>query len=171
MVHKFYILRHGETFATKNNTGYGWRVFSASILDEGKVVIEREGEFLADISFDICLSSPVKRCRQTAAIISKHIDTEILFDKRLSEFWLETFEHFRKRIWSVISELDAHDQYKTVLIITHGAGIAALTHMLEKGTFLIPHMTDYPKPGIMTVIERGNVARLIDFNEQKEIID
>lgn len=170
MVKRFYILRHGETFATKNNTGYGWRVFSASILEEGKPAIEKQGVYLKDIKFDYCVSSPVKRCRQTAAIIKSHINQEFVTDRRISEFWLETFGNFRKRIWDFIHELD-NKGYETVLIITHGAGIAAITHMLERGTFNIPHMTDYPKPGIMTIIERGNAAQLIDFNLKQPMVD
>ena len=59
---------------------------------------------------------------------------------------------------------------KEVLIITHGAVIAALTHLLAREVFNISEITDYPKPGVMTVIERGKVAQLIDFNIKQPVI-
>lgn len=163
MVKKFYIMRHGETFATKRNTGYGWRILTASILEEGKPIIIKQGQYLKDKKIAYCVASPIKRCKQTAAIVREQSGKDIFFDRRLSEFFLESFGGFRKRVHSFLNEMDAKG-YEEVLVITHGAVIAALTHILARDTFQISEITDYPKPGVMTIIERGQVAQLIDFN-------
>jgi len=166
MVKKFYIMRHGETFATKRNTGYGWRILTASILAEGKPIIVKQGMYLKDKKIDFCVASPIKRCKQTAAIVREQSGKDIFFDKRLSEFFLESFGRFTKRVQSFLNEMDAKG-YEEVLIITHGAVIAALTHLLARDTFQISEITDYPKPGIMTIIERDKSAQLIDFNLER----
>ena len=54
-------MRHGETFATKGNTGYGLQILSASILEEGKPIIVKQGVFLKGKDVDFCVASPVKR--------------------------------------------------------------------------------------------------------------
>lgn len=163
MVKKFYIMRHGETFATKRNSGYGWKILTASILEEGKPIIEKQGKFLKEKEIDYCVASPIKRCKQTAAIVRAESGKDIFYDRRLSEFFLESFGMFTKRVQSFLNEVDAKG-YEEVLIITHGAVIAALTHILTRDVFQISEITDYPKPGVMTVIERDNAAQLIDFN-------
>ncbi len=171
MVKKFYIMRHGETFATKRNTGYGWRILTASILEEGKPAIEKQGKYLKDKEIDYCVGSPIKRCKQTAAIIRHESGKDIFFDRRLSEYFLETFGNFTRRVHSFLNEMDEKG-YEEVLIITHGAVIAALTHILARDVFQISEITDYPKPGVMTIIERGKAAQLVDFNiEQPKLVD
>lgn len=163
MVKKFYIMRHGETFATKRNTGYGWKILTASILEEGKPIIHKQGIYLKEKQIDFCVASPVKRCRQTAAIVRSETGKDISLDRRLSEFFLESFGAFRKRVRSFIHEMDEKG-FEEVLIITHGAVIAALVHLLAGDEFKISQITDYPKPGVMTIIERDKLAQLIDFN-------
>lgn len=170
MVKKFYICRHGETFATKRNSAYGWKIFSASILAEGKPAVERQAEFLKQKEIAYCVSSPVKRCRQTAAIIRHITDKDIFFDRRIGEFFLETFGMFKKRVEKFLSDIDA-EGCEEVLVITHGAVIAALTHLLTQETFKIADMVEYPKPGVMTVIKRGQSVQLIDFNLEQPMIN
>jgi broad specificity phosphatase PhoE len=170
MVKKFYIMRHGETFATKRNTGYGWKILTASILEEGKPIIEKQGKYLRNKEIEYCVASPIKRCKQTSAIVRAESGKDIFFDRRLSEFFLESFGGFKKRVRSFLKEMDEKG-YEEVLIITHGAVIAALTHLLSRDTFQISEITDYPKPGVMTIIEREKIAQLIDFNiDQPDIL-
>ena len=164
-------MRHGETFATKRNSGYGMRVFSAPILMEGIPAIETQAAFLLDIKTDYNVSSPIKRCRQTAKIVHNITGKEFHFDRKIREFFLETFGGLKNRVAKFLSDLD-NSEYETVLVITHGAVIAALTHLLARDSFHIAEITDYPKPGVMRVIERGKQMKEIDFNlkvNQKEV--
>src|SRR5437762_1931158 len=121
----FYIFRHGETFATKLEKGYGRKVFSAPLLDEGHPAIERIGEYLKNIETDFNTSSNVKRCRQTVEIVSQISGKQFIFDKRLNEFFLETYWHFRRRIKGVLKDIDQKG-FSSVCICTHGACIAML---------------------------------------------
>ncbi len=164
MVKKFYIMRHGETFATKRNSGYGALIFLASILKEGVPAIEIQAHFLNSIKTDYNVCSPVRRCKQTARIVQQISGKHFKQDRRLREYFLETFGQFKGRVQRFLDELDQMEEVETVLIITHGAVIAALTHLLARDVFHIAEMTDYPKPGVMRIIERGREMREIDFN-------
>jgi broad specificity phosphatase PhoE len=158
-------MRHGETFATKRNSGYGALVFIAPILKEGIPAIEAQAAFLNDIHTDYNVCSPVRRCKQTAKIVHDITGKRFHTDRKIREYFLETFGGFKNRIELFLTELD-NSGIETVLIITHGAVIAALTHILARDSFHIAEMTDYPKPGVMRVIERGQQMKEIDFNLQ-----
>ncbi len=158
----YYIFRHGETFATKRNTGYGFKVYTAGILEEGRSVIEKLGEYLKDKQIDFAVSSPVLRCRESAEIVGKIIDKEFVIDKRIREFFLETFWHLKRRVVSFVKEIEASEQ-ENILICTHGAIMAALRDILIEGGFHARHLNLYPKPGILLVIKENQIQQ-IDFN-------
>lgn len=160
----FYIFRHGETFATKAGTGYGIRVFTAPILEEGIPTLEKMGVYLKDIHSDYNVSSQVKRCRQTVAIIGKESKKEFVFDKRLNEYFIESFGHFRNRIKSFLLEME-EKQYETILICTHGAVIAGLISLLTGKNFQPYNLFTYPEPGVLTII-KDKTTQQINFNEK-----
>lgn len=162
MAKTYYIFRHGETFATKSGGGYGVRIFNAPILPEGKEAIEKMAKFLKAKDVDLSLSSPFKRCKQTVEIISGITGSEFKFDKRLSEFFLETFGHFKRRIKNLVDEVESSD-YKSVAICTHGAVISGLTGFLTKGVFEVLSVPDYPDPGVLIII-RDHHLEEVNFN-------
>jgi broad specificity phosphatase PhoE len=160
----YYIFRHGETFATKKGRGYGMRIFSAPILPEAGVPLQKMGEYLKSVDTDFQVSSALLRCRQTADIITTETGKTFVFDKRLNEYFLETFGHLRKRLQEVLTEIDKND-YKNIVICTHGACIAMLISILtarhEKPTAF--NLFRYPPPGVLTIINNNNVQE-INFN-------
>lgn len=163
---KFYILRHGETFATKRGIGYGVRIFSAPLLPEARRAIERMANYLKDIPTDYHVSSRIKRCRQTAQIITEITGKEFAFDARLNEYFIETFGHFRKRIQSFLDEMQS-SEYKNIVICTHGAGIAGLVSLITKTNFDRYTLFNYPPPGILTIIEKEKLQQ-INFNKPQD---
>lgn len=160
----YYIFRHGETFATKAGTGYGFRVFSAPILPEAVAPIRKMGEYLKTIETDVHVSSAVLRCQQTAEIITKTSGKKFSFDKRLNEYFLETVGNLRKRLQSLLTELDKKN-YQNIVICTHGACIAMLISILtarhEKPTAF--NLFRFPPPGVLTIIN-ANTVQEINFN-------
>lgn len=159
----YYIFRHGETFVTAGNKwGYGLRVLSAPILESGKPALRRMGEFFKDIPSDLNVQSPLKRCQQTAAIVTDITGKKFVTDRRINEFLIETFGHFRHRIKSFVDQIEDSD-HQTILICTHGAVIAGLVSYLTKGNFPASDLSDYPPPGIVIKIE-GKKIEEFDFN-------
>lgn len=164
----FYIFRHGETFATKRGTGYGVRIFSAPILPEATGALERMGAYLKNIPTEYNASSALKRCRQTAEIIGRESGKEFVFDKRLNEYFLESFGHFKQRLGSFLADIEKQ-RYESVVICTHGACISALISLLtaKKDHQASFNLFQYPPPGVLTVIEETNIQE-INFNVATE---
>lgn len=163
MTKNYYIIRHGETFATKRKSIYGFRIFSAPILDEGIPVIKKMASHLKSIPTDLNVSSPVKRCRQTVGIVSSVTGKEFSYDNRLSEYFIETFGYFRGRIKKFLLFTES-SPYQNVLICTHGAVIAGLTHLILENEFKRSQIMNFPPPGVITQIKNNKMTR-IDFNK------
>lgn len=159
---KFYIFRHGETFATKASKGYGWRMFSASILNEGIPAIEKMGIYLKSVPSDFNASSHYRRCRQTVGIVSSVCGKGFVFDRRLNEYFLETFNNFHNRLKSFLDFVQKNE-YGSVLICTHGACIAVLLKILRGQTPSKQDLFYYPRPGVLTIVE-GKKIEEVDFN-------
>lgn len=161
---KLYIFRHGETFATKAGTWYGWKIYSADILPEARPPLERLGAYMQDVHTDFQVSSQVKRCRQTTEIIQSYTHREFIYDKRLNEFFLETYGSLKRRVRSLLQEIEEND-YKTVAICTHGGVIWALLRELTGHRSMNPFtIFEYPPPGVLTVVQDGKVQQ-ISFNQ------
>lgn len=164
----YYIFRHGETFASKAKTGYGWRIFSADLLPEAIPALERMGTYLQSVPTDLNVSSQIKRCRQTVGIIHEITGKEFVYDRRLNEYFIETFWQFKRRVKSLVQEIE-QKKYKAVCICTHDALIATLLYYLSKSHASKPWNIFYSTlPGVLTIIENGEV-RQVNFNKLYEV--
>jgi broad specificity phosphatase PhoE len=157
----YYIFRHGETFATLKNSGYGLRRLTAGILESGKPTIEAMAQYLKTVPTDINLTSPLTRCRQTAQIITLITGKKFKVDWGINEM-LEPFPLLRLRLKNFLVRAEG-SPYNTFLICTHGACIAGLTALLTKDEFKAEGLFVYPKPGVLFKIEDGKVEEF-DFN-------
>lgn len=159
----FYIVRHG--LATHSTTGYGDNVYTATLLPEGILPIEHMAEYLQTIPTNIHVSSEIIRARQTATIISKKTGKIFVFDKRLNEYWPESpepFPAFHDRIKNFLDEIKIKKE-KHILIVTHGAVIAALKNFILTGTFDASLLFDFPLCGNLLIVTNGN-SEVINFN-------
>lgn len=163
MAKTYYIIRHGETFATINHRGYGFKVYSAPILESGIPTLERVGQYLKDKPIDFAIRSPLKRCAQTAEILTKQGNPEFVADRRLTEFFLQTFWQLKRRLTSLITDLEA-SPHEHILICTHGAIIAGLISLLTTKKFNFTQTFSYPDPGILTIITNTHIEQ-INFNK------
>src|SRR5690348_15377194 len=96
----YYIFRHGETVVTQSKgkkKWYGLRHFSAHILPVGFPATKSMATYLKSRSIDYYVCSEYLRCRETAAIVTEVTKRDFVFDKRLNDYFIETFWHFRKR--------------------------------------------------------------------------
>jgi broad specificity phosphatase PhoE len=159
---EYCIFRHGETFFTKFHLPYFWRNFSVGISPEAVPALERLAVHLKDIPSDLNICSEFKRCIQSAEIITKITGKQFRIDPRLNEYCRESFGSFRRRVMNFIDEVN-QEKYHTVIICTHGAVMAGLTHLLLEGSFKQTQLFDYPRPGIIVCIKNQKMNQ-IDFN-------
>lgn len=169
---KFYIFRHGETFATVSLKtqrfgaigAYGRKIYSANILESGKPVLEKMGEFLKDKPTNINFTSPFRRCLQTAEIISEKTGKGFVVDKRLGEYIFGTLYGFKNRVKSILDFIEVED-YTSVAICTHGVVISALKNLILRDDFSFADRNDYPNPGVLWIIDKGEFKE-IDFRNK-----
>ena len=72
---KLYIVRHGETAWNKHHKVQG--VADIPLAENGILLAEKTGEALKDVSFDLCITSPLIRARKTAELILEKKDARI----------------------------------------------------------------------------------------------
>lgn len=161
MAKTYYIFRHGDTHATKTKTPYGDGVLTAPILPESKTYLEKIGFFLKNIPHSYNVSSEILRCRQTVEIVALAADKPFVFDKRLNEYNMETFDDYANRIMSFLSDVE-QKAIDHIVICTHGAGIAALKHLLIRNELVEENLIDFSDPGVLTIIKHGTIEE-IDF--------
>ncbi|WP_276804826.1 histidine phosphatase family protein [Lactobacillus hominis] len=89
---KIYIVRHGQTFINKYDKMQGW--CDTPLTDTGISDAKKAGEVLANIPFDIALSSDLKRASETCDyIIDKNCNRDEL-QHIASPFFREQFYGF-----------------------------------------------------------------------------
>lgn len=155
---KLYVVRHGQT---------EWNVLKKMqgsvdipLNGRGKEQAEETKASLKNINFDIIISSPLTRARQTAEIINSDRNLNIVFDDRLRErnygefegtskssfnyndFWsynknlkyskAENVQDFFKRIYDFLDEIKMNYYDKNVLIVCH-AGITKAVECYANG--------------------------------------
>lgn len=155
-----YLVRHG--LATLSKWGYGRKKLTADLLPQGEIAIERIAGYLKDIPNSYNISSDLPRCKHTAEIISRITGKSFCFDKRLTEYYHETFTDLKTRVFDLLEDLSTRPE-KNVIICTHGSVIAAIKHLIIENKFVRTHYLDYPKTGELAIIQNKEY-REIDFN-------
>lgn len=80
---RLYVIRHGETDWNRQGRMQGQTDIA---LNENGVRLAREtAEGMKEIPFDLCITSPLKRARQTAEIILQGREVPVLVEKRIQE--------------------------------------------------------------------------------------
>lgn len=149
---KLYVIRHGRT--SWNEKGLMQGRVNIKLSETGKKEAKDIREKLKDISFDICISSPLKRTLETASIVTdnkyKIITDELLIERNLGEFEGKKYAEYEKlKFWDYKLNNDSYGvepvkdilkrtssflnnlkekNYKTVLIVSHAATIRAINY-------------------------------------------
>lgn len=85
-----YIMRHGKT-----DWNQLWKIQGRTDIplnDVGRKMAEEARELYKDVNFDVCYCSPLVRARETADIVLKGRDVEIIEDDRLKEMSFGIYE-------------------------------------------------------------------------------
>ena len=80
---KLYIIRHGETSWNKQKKLQGQR--DIMLNDAGIRLAELTGEGMKDIDFDLVISSPLIRAKQTAELVMAGRHLPMITDRRIIE--------------------------------------------------------------------------------------
>lgn len=87
---KLYIIRHGETDWNNEKKLQGRS--DIPLNDYGRELADITSEALKDITFDVIYSSPLKRALETAEILKRNRNAELITDDRLKEMCFGTYE-------------------------------------------------------------------------------
>lgn len=154
-----YITRHGETRLNKDEVMQG-RV-DEPLSEVGIAQAHETRDKLKDIKFDAVISSPLKRAKQTASIISGLPEEDLILDERIIEvsfgpyelksyrglgpwmtaYWVlpeiipapKNVENIKSMVTRSKSFFEdlKKKDYENVLIVCHGGIIRALCGVLE----------------------------------------
>ncbi len=141
-----YVTRHGQTEWNKINKVMG--KVNLPLSEVGIKQAKQTKENLKDIDFDIIISSPLLRAKETTNIINEDRNVLVIYDNRISErdfgemegltindfnfedFWdyyknlkyvkAENIQDFFYRVHSAIIEYQEKYKDKNILLVTHG---------------------------------------------------
>ena len=124
------------------------------LLDLGKKDAENVAEFLLIAkskgqNIKAIYTSPYRRCKETADIINKHLQVEIIDEPRFNEFqgavsgetWVECLERIQSGIYDIVKNYEESD---TVVCVTSGVNISAFISLAYK----IPISEKIPFPAV-----------------------
>lgn len=150
------LVRHGETNWNKESRLQGQEDIPLNEL--GRQQAKECGDYLKDDSFDVIITSPLSRARETAEIIQSMMNSpiEIVEEEKFKERAFgeasgltmeerrkkypnrsypdqEDWEAFKERLFKGIQEI--HQKYtgKKVLLVAHGAVINCILSEISEG--------------------------------------
>jgi len=152
----WFFVRHGETDWNKEKRLQGWQ--GVPLNEEGRAQATATAAQLKDRNIDLIISSDLQRAHQTAGIIGKTLNTEVVTDPGLRERSYGTFEgkivsEITEEEWSrlrthnynpeqgeslqemetrihktIVGHTKSH-RHKNVVIVSHGS---ALQHLMAR---------------------------------------
>ena len=151
-----YLVRHGKTDWNMVHKCQGRT--DIPLNDEGRNAVKEEKKKIDKIDFDVCISSPLKRAKETAEILVDKRNIEIIYDDLLKEryfgdyegtivswdliykMWdyklnssengMEPLKDILKRTKCFLEKLNKMP-YKNVLIVSHGCTIKCIHYILQ----------------------------------------
>lgn len=183
---EIYLIRHGQTEANLNMIIQGRA--NNPLNNTGKLQAKKTGEYLKrnHITFDYCVSSPLKRAINTLKIIKdelniqikSHIENQIierefgdLDGKRIPENYfnivhsglakgMETDENIEKRVQNYFKTFFKNHNHKRVLMVAHSHVIKALlVQYTDNFTY-----NSYLNNCSITVIKYTNDIKIVAYN-------
>lgn len=148
---KLYIVRHGET--DWNKLGKIQGTTDIPLNDKGRKNARELKKIINDLKIDICLSSPLKRAKETAKILADNkikiiyddlllerhygnLEGSLINSKLISMQWdyklndkdnnIECIRDCLTRALTLINKIKNKYENKTILIVSHGSFIKAL---------------------------------------------
>lgn len=87
---KLYIMRHGETDWNKDKRLQGQS--DIELNEFGRSLAYKTQKALKDVPFDLVITSPLKRAKETALIVKGNREIPVIEDKRIAEMCFGEYE-------------------------------------------------------------------------------
>ena len=150
-----YLIRHGETDWNRQNRLQGTE--DIELNETGLMQSAECAAALRAVPAGIILTSPLKRAKVTAEIISERLGgTPVIVEQDLTERdfgplsgmvlrdrqallgyssdpRMEPFEHLAERLMGVLNRYIREDAYENILLVSHGGSINAILSVLSGG--------------------------------------
>jgi len=151
------IIRHGET--DWNSSGRLQGCEDTELNNLGRAQANKLADFLKEESWDLIISSPLKRALETARIISSNLDITVVLtmeglrerdygkasgllpEERRSLYPdgifpdQEEFEHLRTRAFDTLTSIAEQYEGKRIIVVSHGAFINSILYTISNGEF------------------------------------
>ena len=157
---KIWMVRHGETDYNAARKIQGCEV-DHSLNDNGRRQAEERARVIAHMKFDVIVSSPLKRARETAEIIAKTVNAPIQFRDEIRErgfgaFCGQVFEELNETYpdWNEVKPMERDQEYKR--LYQRETGEEFRDRLL---TFIHEVKTEYEDKQVL-VVAHGGVIRL-----------
>lgn len=182
------LIRHGETDWNLQNKMQGSS--DIPLNDTGKMQAQKSSELLKDIHWDVIISSPLKRARETADIINHKLSIP-LFEmdefkernygkaegKSLKEYNkmlpnipdLESREVLAERVISGLHKIQKKYNSLNVIIVAHGAVINAILSEVSGGK-IGTKKTRLENACISNIQFQDNNWSVIDYNQNSHLL-
>jgi len=148
-LNNYFILRHGDSLRQKSKVSVCWpEKTHCPLTKEGEEQASKTAEALKNKNINLIFSSDLLRTKQTAQIVSKEVGAKVIFDKRLREYDVGTFNgkdpslvweylkksgdillakpprgesllEIRKRMYEFLKDINEKYQGKNILIVSH----------------------------------------------------
>lgn len=198
---RYFLFRHGDSERQIKKIASCWpEKKMLSLTAAGRIEVKKSAGKLCKAKIDLIISSDLERTKQTARIISEASGAKIVYDKRLRDFnvgifngkdpklaWdylnkhekpLETalpkgesFNAVRKRMYDLISSIDAKYRDQNIVIVSHEIPLTVLEGTLNGEDVKEIAQRRYlkPKTRIKTGEWREVEFKKLPFNENMEI--
>jgi uncharacterized phosphatase len=185
-----YLVRHGET--DWNVKGRLQGIQDTNLNENGQKQAHACGVYLQNEEWDVLISSPLQRAKQTATAINNYLNKEIILEieelkekdfgegsgKTKEEIALafpdgvitgmEDNESFSIRIMSALDHIVRQHPNKKVLVVAHGAVINAMLSVVSKGE-LGYGKSRIDNGGITQLQHNGESWSVVYHNEVKHL--
>ena len=179
------IVRHGET--DWNVQGRLQGQTDIPLNDSGKIQARKCGEFLSNDHWDVIISSPLKRAKETADIIGEFVDSPIIIKEEFIEKYFgdaeglsadereaafidknypnqENQENLRERLLKGLQDIVTEYPEKKVIVVAHGAVIHMILRMMSNEN-IVSKQTRLSNACLSTIKYELHSWIIADFNQ------
>ncbi|MFJ7747788.1 histidine phosphatase family protein [Peribacillus sp. NPDC097295] len=179
------LVRHGET--DWNVQGKLQGQTDIPLNENGKIQARKCGEFLSNEEWDVIISSPLKRAKETADIIGEWVASPIILkedfieknfgdaegmsaDEREAAFIDKNYpnqekeENLRERLLNGLQEILTEYPEKNVILVAHGAVIHLILRMMSNEN-IVSKQTKLSNACLSTIKYELNSWIIADFNQ------
>jgi broad specificity phosphatase PhoE len=162
---QLYFVRHGQTEWNSIRRMQGQS--NSDLTELGRQQAQTNGQFLADVSIDYLVASPLDRTRQTAAIINRYLQLDIKYDVRIMEW---DCGDWSGELWDQLDKKwpDEFNAWRSDPFNFRGPKCENYPDMIDRVTPFLQELLARPETNIAIVshgvIGRVMVGCLLDMN-------